>query len=182
MNSPSRLKSVVLPGESLGLKWSAKARTGARDRLSERRDDGRGQPWPGSDRAPGGSPGSKPAPDGRGSDRFRRYQKSPRSPPRGVAADFMKPAPDSRLLELQKQLPAGELRFDSRSLQAHAGDKWFATHLPDAVALPRTTQSVSKILDLPTSIEFPSPPAAPAMVMWGVAFRRTAGSHCRWRA
>src|SRR5207247_4771345 len=27
-----------------------------------------------------------------------------------------------------------------------AGDKWFATHLPDAVALPRSTEAVARLL------------------------------------
>lgn len=31
-------------------------------------------------------------------------------------------------------------------LAAHAGDKWFASHPPEAVALPRSTQSVSTLL------------------------------------
>lgn len=51
-----------------------------------------------------------------------------------------------RFARLQQQLPAGELRLDAPALAAHAGDKWFASHLPDAVALPRTTKSVSTIL------------------------------------
>src|SRR5688572_29395587 len=51
-----------------------------------------------------------------------------------------------RLARLQKLLPPGEVRLDMPSLEAHAGDKWFASHLPDVVALPRTTQSVSAIL------------------------------------
>jgi glycolate oxidase len=47
---------------------------------------------------------------------------------------------------LQQQLPAGELRVDEPTRQSHAGDKWFARRLPDAVALPRTTRSVAAIL------------------------------------
>src|SRR5437867_1588368 len=47
---------------------------------------------------------------------------------------------------LEKQLPQGELAFDEATRQSHSGDKWFASHLPDAVALPRTTQSVAAIL------------------------------------
>jgi glycolate oxidase len=47
---------------------------------------------------------------------------------------------------LQRQLPAGELRLDPATREAHAGDKWFARHLPEAVALPRSTASVAKIL------------------------------------
>src|SRR5438094_3051978 len=53
---------------------------------------------------------------------------------------------NSPLLALQRQLPAGELQFDRASLESHSGDKWFATHLPEAVALPRTTRSVAAIL------------------------------------
>ena len=48
--------------------------------------------------------------------------------------------------KLQTQLPAGELRLDEATLQSHAGDKWFAAHAPDAVALPRSTESVAAIL------------------------------------
>src|SRR5947208_15929769 len=47
---------------------------------------------------------------------------------------------------LRKVLPAGELALDPNTLAEHAGDKWFASHTPDAVALPRSTASVSKLL------------------------------------
>ena len=47
---------------------------------------------------------------------------------------------------LKASLPAGELQFAPAVLQAHAGDKWFATSQPEAVALPRSTRSVAKIL------------------------------------
>lgn len=50
------------------------------------------------------------------------------------------------LKRLQRQLPEGELRFDQETLEAHAGDRWFASHRPEAVALPRSTRSVSTIL------------------------------------
>ena len=50
------------------------------------------------------------------------------------------------LSHLKRLLPAGEITFDPAILAAHAGDKWFASHLPEAVALPRSTQSVSKLL------------------------------------
>ena len=52
----------------------------------------------------------------------------------------------SPFARLQSQLPAGELRLDDPALEAHAGDKWFARHRPDAVALPRSTESVAKVL------------------------------------
>jgi glycolate oxidase len=47
---------------------------------------------------------------------------------------------------LQKALPPGEISFDSQVREARAGDKWFARHVPDAVALPRTTESVSRLM------------------------------------
>lgn len=50
------------------------------------------------------------------------------------------------LRRLQHSLPAGELRLDAATREAHAGDKWFARALPEAVALPRSTASVAKIL------------------------------------
>jgi glycolate oxidase subunit GlcD len=50
------------------------------------------------------------------------------------------------LIQLRRRLPVGELRLDAAMLEAHAGDKWFAHHLPDAVALPRSTRSVSTLL------------------------------------
>src|SRR5436190_15129881 len=52
----------------------------------------------------------------------------------------------SNFLQLQKLLPSGEILFQDSILEKYAGDKWFATHKPDAVALPRTTQSVSTLL------------------------------------
>lgn len=52
---------------------------------------------------------------------------------------------DRHLLKLKKLLP-GEILCDEASLEKYAGDKWFATHLPEAVALPRSTQSVSTLL------------------------------------
>ena len=49
------------------------------------------------------------------------------------------------LAALKKLLP-GEITLEPATLAQYAGDKWFATHLPDAVALPRSTKSVSIIL------------------------------------
>jgi glycolate dehydrogenase FAD-linked subunit len=49
------------------------------------------------------------------------------------------------LRRLKKVLP-GEIVLEPQFLQNYAGDKWFAAHQPDAVALPRSTKSVSKIL------------------------------------
>ena len=50
-----------------------------------------------------------------------------------------------RLVALKKLLP-GEILLEPRVLTQYAGDKWFATHQPDAVALPRSTKSVATIL------------------------------------
>ena len=50
-----------------------------------------------------------------------------------------------QLRQLKKLLP-GEIFLQPATLEKYAGDKWFATHLPDAVASPRSTASVSKIL------------------------------------
>lgn len=58
----------------------------------------------------------------------------------------MTPAQLKSLWRLKTILPANEIRFDEPTLARYAGDKWFASHCPDAVALPRSTNSVSKIL------------------------------------
>src|SRR5438552_8635951 len=58
----------------------------------------------------------------------------------------MSPSKLKHLSKFKKLLPAGELTLDPSVLEKHAGDKWFAHHQPDAVALPRTTKSVSTLL------------------------------------
>jgi glycolate oxidase len=52
----------------------------------------------------------------------------------------------ARFRPLAKQVAADELSFDPAILQAHSGDKWFASHLPEAVALPRDAAAVAKVL------------------------------------
>ena len=52
----------------------------------------------------------------------------------------------SRLRPLARQLPPGILRFDAPTLRANSGDAWMASALPEAVAFPRTTAQVSRIL------------------------------------
>jgi glycolate oxidase len=47
---------------------------------------------------------------------------------------------------LQRLLPAGELRLEPAFCKRFSGDKWFAAHQPDAVALPRSAASVSAVL------------------------------------
>ncbi len=51
-----------------------------------------------------------------------------------------------RFLRRLKKLLPGEIVLAPATLAKYAGDKWFATHQPDAVALPRSTRSVSVIL------------------------------------
>ncbi|MEY4386792.1 MAG: hypothetical protein RLY20_2075 [Verrucomicrobiota bacterium] len=48
--------------------------------------------------------------------------------------------------QLRKLLPKDELAFSADALKAHSGDKWFAAHLPEAVATPRTAQGIAKVL------------------------------------
>ncbi len=57
----------------------------------------------------------------------------------------MTPAEIKILQRLKKILP-GEIIFESAALANYSGDKWFATHQPDAVALPRSAKSISTIL------------------------------------
>ncbi len=58
----------------------------------------------------------------------------------------MSPAKLKQLYRLKTILPAGEIVLAPSVLKQYAGDKWFATHQPDAVARPRSTKSVAKIL------------------------------------
>ena len=50
------------------------------------------------------------------------------------------------LARLQRLLPPGDLRRDDATRARYAGDKWFASHVPEAVALPRSVASVSRLL------------------------------------
>jgi glycolate oxidase len=58
----------------------------------------------------------------------------------------MKPRKLDWRRRLARLLPANELHLDEPTLKAHAGDKWFASHLPEAVVLARSTQMVSTVL------------------------------------
>jgi glycolate oxidase len=49
------------------------------------------------------------------------------------------------LRQLKSILP-GEIVLEPKFLEKYAGDKWFAAHQPDAVALPRSTKSVATVL------------------------------------
>jgi len=50
-----------------------------------------------------------------------------------------------QLRQFKKLLP-GEIFLEPATLAKYSGDKWFAVHQPDAVALPRSAKSVSTIL------------------------------------
>src|SRR6266436_4458030 len=50
------------------------------------------------------------------------------------------------LSRLKRLIAPDELSFSPAILAENAGDKWFASHQPDAVALPRSTQTVSTLL------------------------------------
>jgi glycolate oxidase len=59
---------------------------------------------------------------------------------------------------LKQQLAPGELCLDIVSRAGHAGDKWQASHLPEAVALPRSTKSVSRIVRVACANKIPVTP------------------------
>ncbi|HEV2330128.1 MAG TPA: FAD-linked oxidase C-terminal domain-containing protein [Verrucomicrobiae bacterium] len=50
------------------------------------------------------------------------------------------------LRPLRKLIRPNEIIIDQRRLAEYSGDKWFASHQPQAVVLPRDTQSVSRVL------------------------------------
>jgi glycolate oxidase len=64
----------------------------------------------------------------------------------------------AKLKQLKRILPAREISFDSEVLRRHSGDKWFASHLPDAVVLPRSTESVSALLRFANRLRIPVTP------------------------
>jgi glycolate oxidase len=69
----------------------------------------------------------------------------------------MTPAKLKLLRQLKKILP-GEIFLQPDTLAKYSGDKWFATHQPDAVALPRSAKSVSKILRFANKNKIPVTP------------------------
>jgi len=62
-----------------------------------------------------------------------------------------------QLRQLKKKLP-GEIFLQPATLAKYAGDKWFAVHQPDAVALPRSAKSVSTILRFANQHKIPVTP------------------------
>jgi len=69
----------------------------------------------------------------------------------------VKPAQVQSLRRLEKLLP-GEIVLDPAILANYAGDKWFAAHQPDAVALPRSAAAVAKILKFANRLKIPVTP------------------------
>ncbi len=63
--------------------------------------------------------------------------------------------PPRWLGQLARLLPQGELRAEPDVLENYAGDKWFARHLPHAVALPRSAASVSRLLRFASAHRLP---------------------------
>ncbi|MGA3268196.1 MAG: FAD-linked oxidase C-terminal domain-containing protein [Verrucomicrobiota bacterium] len=61
------------------------------------------------------------------------------------------------LRRLKKLLPA-EITLEPHTLAKYAGDKWFATHQPDAVARPRSTRSVAAVLRFANEHKIPVTP------------------------
>ena len=59
------------------------------------------------------------------------------------------------LKRLQKRLPPGSLRLEPEFCKQYAGDKWFATAVPDGVAFPRNTAAVSQILKFASGHKIP---------------------------
>src|SRR5437899_11336058 len=62
------------------------------------------------------------------------------------------------LSKLKLLLRPVEVTFDPAILPQFSGDKWFAAHQPDAVALPRSTESVCKILQFANRHNIPVTP------------------------
>ena len=64
----------------------------------------------------------------------------------------------SRQLSQLKKLLPGEIFLQPATLAKYSGDKWFAVHQPDAVALPRSAKSVSTILKFADKNKIPVTP------------------------
>ncbi len=69
----------------------------------------------------------------------------------------MTPEKIKSLRRLKKLLPR-EIFLEPHKRADYAGDKWFATHQPDAVALPRSAKSVSRILRFANQHKIPVTP------------------------
>lgn len=60
-----------------------------------------------------------------------------------------------KLQQLARSLAGGEVSFDLEVRKKNSGDKWFASHLPDAVAFPENTEAVSQILKFANKHDIP---------------------------
>jgi glycolate oxidase len=61
----------------------------------------------------------------------------------------------TELALLQRQLPGGVVRLEKNFCAKYAADKWFASHLPDAVVLPRNTAEVSAVMRFASEYKIP---------------------------
>jgi glycolate oxidase len=59
---------------------------------------------------------------------------------------------------LARLLAEDELTVEPAVVQAHAGDKWFASHPPEVVALPRTAEAVARVLAFASKARIPVTP------------------------
>ena len=82
-----------------------------------------------------------------------------------------------QLRRLKKKLP-GEIFLQPATLAKYAGDKWFAVHQPDAVALPRSAKSVSKILRFANKHKIPVTAARRGTHGYSGRVRAHAWRHC----
>ncbi|MDB6034724.1 MAG: glcD [Verrucomicrobiales bacterium] len=62
------------------------------------------------------------------------------------------------LRRLRTRLPKGELRLEPDFCEKYGGDKWFAHRRPEAVSLPRSVDSVSKVLQFASKHHIPVTP------------------------
>ena len=62
------------------------------------------------------------------------------------------------LKKLAQILSPGEISTEPAVLEEHSKDKWFASHKPEAVALPRSAEAVSKILKFASKHRIPVTP------------------------
>ena len=63
-----------------------------------------------------------------------------------------------RILRKLNSLLPGELSLEPSLLEQYSRDKWLASHRPDAVALPRNTQAVAKLLRFANEHRIPVTP------------------------
>lgn len=56
---------------------------------------------------------------------------------------------------LRRAIPSDELSFDLEIRKSHAGDKWFASHTPEAVVLARSTDTVVHLMKWATRYRVP---------------------------